>query len=434
MKHKNEKLMYSAVTRDNVSAFTHLLTEDIAEKITAKKLNCIGGIRNDDELYCPQGTLCYEVVSRMGDGEKPFCYLTWLYVDPEHRGKGTARGMLSQLFEILKKNSVKLVVADFDEEQAPLLRRFYEDQGFSLDYWISDNLSTSLEEIKSHLKGEEDDSACKALSESKRKLYGDWYDPEISTEMTLQDGSSACLLIHRAPSGDLCVERIDSKRKITESEYRKLLKSSMEVASEFCPKKAMVEFCVESEESAELVVCCLPENVMQEHIRAIKLLAPYAGAFLNPDVSPESKRIEKREHLSFTFTRLNGAADALTQEGFDPLLHFGSETKEPYLILRRDIPEISPKLFVIPDPESTEEYILALSADFPVKKKENFEKIYDNYRKENDLLFAQYDESQRTATAYAMIPGGRETSNATLGEFVRSCFTEMDKFAELGGM
>ncbi len=89
---------------------------------------------------------------------------------------------------------------------------------------------------------------------------------------------------------------------------------------------------------------------------------------------------------------------------------------------------------MIPDPESTEEYILALSADFPVKKKENLEKVYDNYRKENDLLFAQYDESQRTATAYAMIPGGRETSNATLGEFVRSFFTEMDKFAELGGM
>ncbi len=120
-------------------------------------------------------------------------------------------------YEFLKKNSVKLVVADFDEEQAPLLRRFFENQGFSLDDWISDHLSTSLEEIKSHLKGEEDDSACKALSESKRKLYGDWYDPEISTEMTLQDGSSACLLIHRAPSGDLCVDKKGYSGNISEA-------------------------------------------------------------------------------------------------------------------------------------------------------------------------------------------------------------------------
>ena len=434
MEQRNEELMYSAVNRENVSAFTGLLTEDIAEKIAAGRVLCIGGIRNDEGQYYPQGTLCYEVPSLYGDEEKFFCRIAWIYVDPEHRGMGTARGMLSRLIQVLKKNGVDIVVADFDEEEAPLLRRFFEDQGFALDDWVSDRLSAPLGEINDHLRGEKGDSSCTELSESNQKLYGDWYDPEISTQMTLPDGSCICLLVHRSPSGDLCVERIEGKRDITKREYRMLLKSSMEVATEFCPKNALVEFLVESEEDAELAACCLPEKNFEEKTRAVKLLTTDAEGFLNPDASPETELIVKRGHLAFTFPRITGAADALTAEGFDPMLHFGSETEDPYLILKRDLPAISPKLKVIPDPESTEEYVLSLSADYPAKSRESFETAYGEYRKEYDLLFAEYNESQRKTTVYAMIPGGSETSQTALGDFVRSCFWEMDKFAELGGM
>ena len=113
VRHEFEEMVGGYTTRitpKNISVFTPVLSEDMAEDIITGRREAIGAIRAKGKKTYGAGILVYYLDS--GDSmEDSILRIEWLYVHPDFRGRRIADSLIAEIVYQMQKNNISAITA-----------------------------------------------------------------------------------------------------------------------------------------------------------------------------------------------------------------------------------------------------------------------------------------------------------------------------------
>ena len=132
------------VEKSNIKPFQSLLTEELEEEITVGKAYAIGAL---DEDIAAGIAVFYEGYNPLE--EKSVVRIKWLYVHPDHRGKGLGDELVTSMIKIAMDYDAAALTVIFDENDSEM-RDFLETWGFSFKKGNGPEIAFALKDGRSY--------------------------------------------------------------------------------------------------------------------------------------------------------------------------------------------------------------------------------------------------------------------------------------------
>ena len=238
------------VDKSNIRPFQGLLTGELVDEIAVGKSFAIGALDGDIAAGI---AVFYEGYNPLE--EQPVIRVKWLYVHPDHRGKGLGDELVTTMIVTAIEYDAAALTVAFDEDSSEI-GDFLETWGFSFKEGKGPEICLSLKDVKSYkdiMEFNENVTAVSDIDEAKAKalirkylkksgysgfllskeLPLDYYDEDLSGFLGSPDKPTGLVLVHSVSRDKQVIEFISCDDPESEGDMRLLSHACQEAMGKY---------------------------------------------------------------------------------------------------------------------------------------------------------------------------------------------------------
>ena len=288
--------LITQITKDNIEAFSKVLTPDLKEDVETGNLYAIGAVRNRNGKMYGAGAAVYRVDASPFD-DAGIGRILWLYVHEAFRQQGIGNHLMAELLATMMEKGIEHITVsgptgdgeDKDRLKAYLISSWSFDLESSVN---SDSIMRvgdikNINRIKEMIKGVrlisdlQDGMNSNVVKNALRRfgrpgyltndlLSSDYIDPDLSFCLGTETTISGLLFAHRLPSGMIRVEYLKTDQD-SDEDKKKLLSAFFKAASIHAFDDTLLYIPIDSDEIAVFIEEISPTQMAQYYLEGVMI-------------------------------------------------------------------------------------------------------------------------------------------------------------------